>query len=70
MYMEVGEAKPNPECPDCQALLKRVDALEKELGKLKALLEQNSLNSNRPACSQMNAHQARSIASQQTWKNR
>lgn len=51
----MDEAAPNPECPGCQALLKRVAYLEREVEKLTSLvqelrarLDQNSSNSNRP----------------------
>lgn len=54
----MGEAAPNPECPGCQALLRRVAHLEREVDKLTALvqelkarLDQNSSNSNRPPSS-------------------
>jgi transposase len=54
----MDEAAPNPECPGCQALLKRVAHLEAQVEKLTALvqqlrarLDQNSSNSNRPPSS-------------------
>lgn len=49
---------PNPECPGCRALVKRVAALEAELNelrgelvKMKALVRQSSSNSSRPPSS-------------------
>lgn len=47
----MDEAAPNPNCPACQALLKRVELLEAKLEKLEARLRQNSSNSNRPPSS-------------------
>lgn len=47
----MSEAAPNPECPGCQALLKRVERLERELRELRALLNRNSSNSNKPPSS-------------------
>jgi len=47
----MGEAAPNPDCPGCQALLKRVERLEREIRELRALQERNSSNSNRPPSS-------------------
>lgn len=51
----MDEAAPNPKCPGCQALLRRVGQLEREVEKLttlvqglRARLDQNSSNSNRP----------------------
>ena len=51
MYQEMAGVEPNPNCPGCQALLKRVEALERQIERLRALLEQNSSNSNRPPSS-------------------
>jgi transposase len=45
------EAAPNPDCPGCQALLKRVERLERELRELRALLDRNSSNSSKPPSS-------------------
>ena len=45
------DAAPNPDCPGCQALSKRVARLERELEQLKAQIRQNSSNSNRPPSS-------------------
>ena len=54
----MDEAAPNPQCPGCQALLKRVGHLEREVEKLTVLaqelrsrLDQNSSNSSRPPSS-------------------
>lgn len=47
----MGEAAPNPDCPGCQALLKRVERLERELLELRTLLGRNSSNSNKPPSS-------------------
>ncbi len=47
----MDEAAPNPECPGCQALLKRVQRLERRIAELEALLGRNSSNSNRPPSS-------------------
>lgn len=47
----MNDAAPNPACPGCQALLKRVELLEAKLAKLEALLRRNSSNSNRPPSS-------------------
>jgi transposase len=54
----MDEAAPNPECPGCQALLRRVASLEREVEKLTSLvqelrarLDQNSSNSSRPPSS-------------------
>jgi transposase len=54
----MDEAAPNPECPGCQALLRRVARLEGEIVKLtllvkelQARLDRNSSNSNRPPSS-------------------
>lgn len=47
----MNEAAPNPDCPGCQALLKRVERLERELRELRALLDRNSSNSNKPPSS-------------------
>ncbi len=51
----MDEAAPNPECPGCQALLRRVEQQNRRIAKLEAriahleeLLRQNSSNSNRP----------------------
>lgn len=51
MYVYMSKIEPNPECPGCQALLKRVAALEQQIEKLRALVEQTSSNSNRPPSS-------------------
>lgn len=52
------EAAPNPDCPGCQALVKRVEQLvervsqlEAKIERLEARLRQNSSNSNRPPSS-------------------
>jgi transposase len=47
----MDDAAPNPDCPGCQALLKRVERLERELRELKVLIERNSSNSNKPPSS-------------------
>jgi transposase len=47
----MAEIEPDPDCPGCQALQKRVAVLEQQVEKLKALLEQSSSNSNRPPSS-------------------
>jgi transposase len=47
----MDEAAPNPDCPGCQALLKRVERLEREMRELRALLDRNSSNSNKPPSS-------------------
>lgn len=44
----MADAKPNPDCPGCQALLKRIEALEAQVERLTARLKQNSSSSNRP----------------------
>lgn len=44
----MNEAAPNPDCPGCQALLKRVERLERRIADLEALIGRNSSNSNRP----------------------
>lgn len=45
------DAAPNPECPGCQGLLKRVARLEQRIAELEELLRRNSSNSNRPPSS-------------------
>ena len=45
------DAAPNPNCPGCQALLKRVERLEQRIAHLEALLERSSSNSNKPPSS-------------------
>ncbi len=52
------EAAPNPDCPGCQALLKRVERLERELREIRALLDRNSSNSNKPPSSDSPAQRA------------
>ena len=47
----MDDAAPDPNCRGCQALLKRVERLERELGQLKSRLRQNSSNSSRPPSS-------------------
>jgi len=47
----MDDAAPNPNCPGCQALSKRVARLEREIEELKALVRRNSRNSNRPPSS-------------------
>lgn len=47
----MSEAAPNPECPGCQALLKRVERLERRIADLEALLRRDSSNSNKPPSS-------------------
>lgn len=47
----MNDAAPNPDCPGCQALLKRVERLERRIADLEALLDRNSSNSNRPPSS-------------------
>lgn len=47
----MSEAVPNPDCPGCRALMKRVAALESKLARLEARLRQNSSNSSRPPSS-------------------
>jgi len=51
----MAEAAPNPDCPGCQALLKRLEQQDRRIAKLEARIEQleellrrNSSNSNRP----------------------
>ena len=45
------DAAPDPKCPGCQTLLRRVERLEREIEQLKAAVRQNSSNSNRPPSS-------------------
>lgn len=45
------EAPPNPNCPGCQTLLRRVERLERRIADLEALLRRDSSNSNRPPSS-------------------
>lgn len=45
------EAPPNPDCPGCQTLLRRVERLERRIADLEALLRRDSSNSNRPPSS-------------------
>ncbi len=47
----MDDAAPNPNCPGCQALLKRVERLEREMAELRVLLERNSSNSGKPPSS-------------------
>jgi len=47
----MDEAAPDPDCPGCRALLKRVQRLEREIAELKALLRRDSSNSNQPPSS-------------------
>jgi len=47
----MDEAAPNPNCPGCQALLKRVERLERKIVELEALLRRDSSNSNQPPSS-------------------
>ena len=47
----MGEAEPNPDCPGCRTLLKRVEKLEQELERQRALLRRNSSNTSRPPSS-------------------
>ncbi len=47
----MDEAAPNPQCPGCQALLKRVARLEQRVAELEELIRRNSSNSNRPPSS-------------------
>ena len=47
----MDEAAPNPDCPGCQALLKRVERLERKLADLEALLRRDSSTSNKPPSS-------------------
>ena len=51
MKFRMDDAAPNPKCPGCQALLKRVVQLERDVKQLKAQLHQNSSNSSRPPSS-------------------
>ena len=47
----MAEAPPDPECPGCQTLLKRVERLERRIEELEALLRRSSSNSNKPPSS-------------------
>lgn len=47
----MNDAAPDPKCPGCQALLKRIERLEAEIDRLKSRLGQDSSNSNRPPSS-------------------
>lgn len=47
----MSEAAPNPDCPGCRVLTKRVAALENKLARLEARQRQNSSNSSRPPSS-------------------
>jgi len=47
----MSDAAPNPECPGCRALLKRVARLEERIADLEARLGRDSSNSNKPPSS-------------------
>ena len=47
----MSEAPPNPDCPGCQTLLRRVDRLERRIEELEALLRRSSSNSSKPPSS-------------------
>lgn len=47
----MDESAPNPNCPGCRALLKRVQRLEREIAELNALVRRDSSNSNQPPSS-------------------
>jgi transposase len=52
------EAAPNPDCPGCQALLKRVERLEGKIAELETLLRRDSSNSNKPPSSDLPSQRA------------
>jgi transposase len=54
----MDDAAPNPNCPGCQALLKRVERLERKIAGLEALLGRDSSNSNRPPSSDLPSQRA------------
>lgn len=45
------DTAPNPDCPGCQTLLRRVERLERRIADLEALLRRDSSNSNQPPSS-------------------
>lgn len=54
----MDDAAPNPNCPGCQALLKRVERLERKIADLEALLGRDSSNSNKPPSSDLPSQRA------------
>jgi transposase len=62
------DASPNPNCPGCQVLLKRLVALEAQVRELQARLNRNSSNSSKPPSSDppgMNRAERRAAAREQ-----
>jgi len=47
----MSDAPPNPACPGCQTLLRRVERLERRIEDLEALLRRSSSNSSKPPSS-------------------
>ena len=54
----MNEAAPNPDCPGCQTLLRRVERLERRIADLEALIGRNSSNSNKPPSSDQPSQRA------------
>lgn len=50
-YWLMSDAPPNPDCPGCQTLLKRVERLERRIEDLEALRRRSSFNSSKPPSS-------------------
>ena len=47
----MSDAPPNPDCPGCQTLVRRVERLERRIEDLEALLRRSSSNSSKPPSS-------------------
>jgi transposase len=54
----MNEAAPNPDCPGCQTLLKRVERLERKIADLETMLRRDSSNSNKPPSSDLPSQRA------------
>ena len=65
----MSDAPPNPDCPGCQTLLRRVERLERRIEDLEALLRRSSSNSNKPPSSDSPGQRADRPARPSSGKN-